>query len=284
MKSFLNAIKLSAYERILNKDFFQKRIAQGVQQGVTSLLNEYGYLRIAETKEHDVFIVGYPKSGNTWVQFMMACIVSGIDPSHINLSVVLEFVPDVHYKKIYKRYNEVCFFKSHDLPKKKHKKVIYLVRDGRDAMISYYHMNKIQFTDYSKNDMIINGKGLFPGKWHEHVHEWVKNPFGSQMIVVRYEDLKKDTFGELRRICNFCNLNVSVERLNSVIEGCSFEKLKSLEINNGLQDGSFAWKGTQEKRFFRKGEVGNFKDELSPELIQYFVNEAQEELALFNYR
>ncbi len=246
-------------------------------------MREYGYIPIAETQPQDVFIVGYPKSGNTWMQFMITSIINGIDPSFLNLSIVFEFVPDVHYKKIYKRYRDICFFKSHDYPKPEHRKVIYLVRDGRDAMISYYHMNKIQFREYSMEDMILKGVGLFPGKWHEHISAWMKNPYDSQILFIKYEDLKNDALREMRRVCDFLHFQISEERLLSVIDGCSFEKLKSLEVNQGLKDGELVWKGDKSNRFFRKGEVGNFRDSLGSNLLSAFEMESSEQLKAFGY-
>jgi hypothetical protein len=260
-----------------------KYISNKVRGKLESELGAYGFRPITETEPQDVFIVGYPKSGNTWMQFMMTSLINGIEPSYLNLSLVSDFVPDVHYKKFYKRYRDISFFKSHHYPTPNYKKIIYLVRDGRDSMVSYYHMNKVQFEGYSLEEMIRNGRGLFPGKWHEHVKRWTDNPFESQMIIVKYEDLKCDPLQEMKRIGAFIGFHFTDQQMAKVIEGCSFEKLKQLEQESGLSDGKYRWKGNKEDRFFRKGQIGEFKNEMPASLIEYFEKEAKRELQMFGY-
>ncbi len=267
---------------IINK-FFRKQIDRKVKAHVDSELRKYGFIPISETEPQDVFIVGYPKSGNTWMQFMLASLINGIDPPSLNVPIVLEFVPDVHYKKFYKRYRERCFLKTHHLPKPEYRKVIYLLRDGRDAMVSYYYMNKIQFEGYSMEQMIKEGKGLFPGRWHEHVKQWMENPYKADILIVKYEDMKSDTSHELKRICDFLSLNFSTEQISRVVEGCSFENLKKMEQTIGLNDAARQWKGDDQSRFFRKGVKGDFKNEIEPSLLKCFEEYSYEQLKRFNY-
>src|SRR5687768_13824154 len=94
---------------------------------------------IKETKAEDVFIVGYPKSGNTWLQNLAGAVVYGVLPEFAPPALMhLELVPDVHQKQFYKRYSTPMFFKSHHLPRPEYRKVVYVLRDGRDVMVSYF--------------------------------------------------------------------------------------------------------------------------------------------------
>lgn len=261
-----------------------KLLASRVRRGVSETLSNYGFMDVEVTRPNDVFIVGYPKSGNTWVQFMMASIVSGIPPERLNLSLVLEFVPDIHYQKIYKRFYEVCYFKSHDLPSERFRRVVYLIRDGRDALISYYHMKRALGEPVSLESMVQNGEGLFPCKWHEHVAQWYNNPYRSEMIVIRYEDLRQNTIGEMRRLCDFCGLTVTQEQLSTVVSGCTFERLKLFESLHGLVDGRFRFPTTTSSSFFRGGRSGDYLNELDDQLLRYFNKEAKDQLLQFGYR
>ena len=96
---------------------------------------------ISETAAGDVFIVGYPKSGNTLMQHIIAHLYYGLNKNS-GRSMISLIVPDVYRNSHYFRLNEVCFFKSHDLPNPRYRKVIYIMRDGRQALLSYYHMQK----------------------------------------------------------------------------------------------------------------------------------------------
>src|SRR5207244_4155349 len=66
---------------------------------------------------HAVFLVAYPKSGITWLQAMVAGAIYGLDPQRAPDSLVQDLVPDVHYKRFYKRYRTSMFFKTHHLPR-----------------------------------------------------------------------------------------------------------------------------------------------------------------------
>lgn len=39
-----------------------------------------GLAHLSETVAEDVFIVGHPKSGNTWFQNLVAGVIYGVDP------------------------------------------------------------------------------------------------------------------------------------------------------------------------------------------------------------
>src|SRR5262249_35078508 len=85
----------------------------------------------------DIFVVGYPKSGNTWFQNLIASLVYGVTTEFTPDTLIQELVPDLHHKRYYRRFRIPMFFKSHDLPTPAFRRVVYLIRDGRDAIISY---------------------------------------------------------------------------------------------------------------------------------------------------
>ncbi|MDB6057814.1 MAG: Sulfotransferase, partial [Verrucomicrobiales bacterium] len=98
-----------------------------------------GYTPIDEFQPEDVFIVGYPKSGNTWFQNLISGLIYGVDSRLCPTRLVNDIVPDVHFNEYYHRYSTPMFFKSHSLPRPDYRRVVYLLRDGRDAMVSYFH-------------------------------------------------------------------------------------------------------------------------------------------------
>lgn len=98
-----------------------------------------GFIPISDFSPDDVFIVGYPKSGNTWFQHLVAGVVYGVDPKWAPIAAVQDLVPDASLLKYYRRYAPRMFFKEHSLPRPDYRRVVYLLRDGRDAMVSYRH-------------------------------------------------------------------------------------------------------------------------------------------------
>lgn len=242
-----------------------------------------GYLGLSpreEVSRKDVFIVGYPKSGNTWFQNIISGLAFGVDPELAPDALIQEIVPDVHRKKFYKRIHERMFFKSHHLPRPEYGKVIYLLRDGRDVMVSYYHYNKAIYGDSADLDLMIDsGQYLFPCHWHGHVRQWRENPYGADMITVRYEDLLHDPLPELEKVCLFLELERSASALRTVHEKCAFAKLRRKERAFGLDDP--AW--PRGKAFFRRGAQGSYKDEMPPRTLQKFLAVAGETLRECGY-
>ena len=239
-----------------------------------------GYMPATKFSEEDVFIVGYPKSGNTWFQDLAAGVVFGALPAFAPPVLVQDLVPDVHAVQHYKRYATPMFFKSHALPTPDYKRVVYLLRDGRDAMVSYYH--QLVVLDKGRVDfleMVQSGKSLFPCKWHKHVEAWLDNPFEAQMIVIKYEELKKNTACEMQRFCDFVGLKRSPVFLQMIAEETVFEKMRDKEIKVGLAESQWP----KDKTFRRRGAVGSYKDEMPPEALNAFLMDSDKTLRRCGY-
>ncbi len=265
----------SIFKRITGvpKRFFRRRLEQRIQRRT-------GLTPIRDTDPADIFIVGYPKSGNTWMQNLVAGVAFGIDPNRTPDSLVNELVPDVHDVLFYRRFETPTFFKSHYLPRPEYRRVVYLLRDGRDAMVSYFHhLSAIHGSEPDFLKMVSDGEGLFPCRWHEHVDAWMKNPYGAQMITIRYEALKTGPVAELRRLCEFAGLERPDHSLQSIAAGCSFDAMREREQTMGWS--STVW--PKDRAFVRRGEVGSFRNEMPSAVAAEFMRQAQQILVQAGY-
>jgi hypothetical protein len=228
---------------------------------------------IREIADGDIFIVGYPKSGNTWTQNLVAGLVCGVDPEYTADRLVQELVPDVHYKRYYRRYYTPMFFKSHHMPRPEYRRVVYLLRDGRDVMVSYfYHLSALQGRDVDFMGMVRRGEGLFPCKWHEHVEAWLANPYRAEIITIKYEDLKRNSAQELRRLCAFIGADRDAAFLERVAEQASFEKMHRKEQEGRYFKENSLW--PEDKHFIRRGVVGSHADEMPADVLDAFLAES----------
>ncbi|WP_417854997.1 sulfotransferase domain-containing protein [Xanthomarina gelatinilytica] len=255
---------------------FEERIAQQTE----NMMRQNNFLPISETKPQDIFIAGFPKSGNTWMQNLIAGLQFNIETATLPDTLTQELVPDVHSKEFYKRFYDVVFFKTHGLPRREMKRVIHLVRDGRDAMASYFAMNQAMKKQVTLEEMIIDGKAIYPCRWHEHTQKWLDNPYDAEIITIKYEDLINDTLTELKKIIAFAKLNCSDYLINKVIEGNSFAQMKNKEKLFGWNNKN--WDSS--KDFIRKGQIESYKEEIPNELILAFENYSKNQLQHFNYQ
>lgn len=260
----------------------RKFLSEERERYLLQVMNNNFLIPIEKTLDDDIFIVGYPKSGNTWMQSLVSGMLYGIDTEFLPDRLAQAIVPDVHARQFYTRFGKINFFKSHHLPRPEYKKVIYLIRDGRDVITSYYSYNKVLGYDFSLEEMVKEGKGLFPSKWKDHVSAWMENPYNALVLIVRYEDLINQTMTELQKICEFASIERETKKLEKVIIGNSIDKMREkAKKYNGM--GHLNWEGNKAQKFFRKGKVGSYKTELPKELIEYFNNDSYKELKEFNY-
>lgn len=261
-------------KKVLNLD---KRVQRRAKQ----ILKNDHFIPINETYENDVFIAGYPKSGNTWMQNLITSMLLNTT-TNITPNLVSELVPDVHARNYYKRIYDRMFFKTHSLPKSKHKKVIHLVRDGRDVIVSFHHYLKLNNNKgISYEEMIRNGSGLWPCRWHEHTLAWTKNPYKANILTIRYEDLITETTNVMKKVASFLEIEISADYLNEICDHNSLQTLRKKVIESGWDyDDRF---GDDSKNFFRKGIVGDYKNEINEDLLTMFNSYSEDMLIAYGY-
>lgn len=260
------------------KNIAKAILRKPIDRLVSKRLREQHFYPTTYIKENDIIIAGFPKSGNTWMQNLISGVLYGIDSTLLPDRLTQELVPEItkgYYKRI---LNFVCF-KSHDLPKPEYRKIIHLVRDGRDAMASYYHFRKGLGYNETYKQHIIEGQNVYPCKWHLYNEKWIENPYNSDIITIRYEDLLKNPLIEMQRICKFIGVERQNELILRSIEGNSFKNMQKKEET--FKKHSNIW--PDDKKFFRKGKIGSYKEEIPKELVKYFENESHLILSHFGY-
>jgi len=232
---------------------------------------------------NDVFIVGYMKSGTTWFRNLVAGVIYGLTSGHTPYSVVWEVVPNHGPKKpYYKRYSTPMYFRSHAFPLPEYKRVVYVLRDGRDVVVSLaHHLQAVHEQEVGLAKLAKGRHPSFSGKyaWYDHVEAWLSNPYQAQMLIIKYEDLKKDSILELRRFCEFTGVKRDEDFLEKVVTSTSFEKMRDKEARLGF--GRQHW--PKDRLFVRRGQVGSHKDEMPPEVLEMFLRQAGDTLRKTGY-
>jgi hypothetical protein len=91
--------------------------------------------------------------------------------------------------------------------------------------------------------------------------------------------MKEDVHFHLKKLAEFLNCPFTLEEENegvveNIIKLCSFEKMKGLEIN---KIGTFG-RNFENKCLFRKGEIGDWANYLSPSMVEKLSKIIEEKL------
>jgi len=279
-----------------------------------------------------IWIVSYPRSGNTWVRSLISTYLFSEKENTVfeNIKKIINFPNIKHFKEIF----EINEFSKEELKnkKKKDKKkfeiskywiaaqnkinlnkkitflkthnfggslegndftnsentlgVIYLVRDPRSVAVSNAHHNNISL-DQSVNDLLdekifaTNEGNLleFRSSWRVNYLSWKNRQYPK--IIIRYEDLHKDTFQSYKKILNFINtfqkIDINNLKIKDTIDTCKFENLSNLEDSIGFSE------RLKNNKFFRKGSVDEWKTELNKNQIKKIENAFSDEMKDLKY-
>lgn len=217
----------------------------------------------------DVFIVSYPKSGNTWTRFLIANLIyPEKNPDFSNINALLPD-PEAVTKRELERTARPRFIKSHQYFDPRFQKVIYIVRDPRDVVLSEYYFDikrQAIAEDFPLPQFVsrfVRGEINHPhGTWGENAATWFYTRNGDpRFLLVKYEDLQSRAMEEMGKIANFLGVPADQERLAFAIEQSSAKRMRELE-----QKQAHLWSSTRETRkdmpFVRSAKAGGWRAEL----------------------
>lgn len=226
--------------------------------------------------DDDVFLTSYPRSGNTWTRFLIGNLVH--QNEEVTFISVERLVPDMykHSDRVLRKLPRPRVVKSHECFDPRYKKVIYIVRDPRDVAVSNYHW-ELKLRSVPDGYPIENfvprwmNPDFWPriGSWGDHVSSWLATRQGREgFLLLRYEDLKGNTAGELGKVARFLGIDASPERLKRAIELSSAENMRKIEHKE-----SGKWVATtltrQDKPFVRNATSGGWKTVLPQTTVAY---------------
>lgn len=113
--------------------------------------------------------------------------------------------------------------KTHEPYSRAYGRAIYLVRDVRDVAVSFREQRSVWgFPDESFGDFLVRfarGEVGGYGTWQEHVASWLPGVnAGSDILLVRYEELISDTAPRLGEMAKFLGVPVDESRIREVVE------------------------------------------------------------------
>ena len=205
----------------------------------------------------DLFLVSYPKSGNTWLRFLFANILKENSSELITFKNVHDYCPEWNLQDdLIRNLTRPRIMKSHEPFNASFSKVIYIVRDPRDVYISYYQYLKNTLpAEWTFVDFIQHFKYPF-GRWTEHVESWIMNKADDpeHFKMIRYEDLKLTPLPIFSELARFAGFTVPEHVLQAAVRNSSFDVMRDIEQRYGRKYNDGA------EHFVRSGQTGQWKE------------------------
>lgn len=259
-------------------------------------------------RDDDIVIGTYAKSGTTWTQQIISQLLFEGDEApnvgDISPWVDLRVPPTPIKLAALEEQKHRRFVKTHlpvdalvFSPKAKY---LYIVRDGRDVAWSLFNhhstANEVWYGALNETPGLVGPKIQPPATTDpvEYYRNWFENdgaPFWSfwesiqswweirhlpNVMLVHFNDLKKDMPGQMRQIAEFLEIPINEEKWDDIVEHCTFDYCKNNSAKIAPLGGAL-WEGGA-TTFINKGTNGRWKDLLPKEDCDRYEKVAEEKL------
>jgi len=274
-----------------------------------------------EVREDDVWIASFPKCGTTWTQEMVWNIMhdvdletakatslekrvpflelsglledqflAGTDHRHLNQVQVdgfsaesMKMVEEQESPRIIKTHLALEMLPCQVLEKRP--KVIYVTRNPRDAVVSYFNHWRVMagYTGTLSNlvDAFIAGVAGYYSPFLQHVLSYWKHRHEEHLLFLTYEEMKSDLAGVVTRVANFLGKTLTPKQMADLVDHLSFDQMKANSAVNkdDVLESVRIKTGMEKGQFLRKGEVGDWRNHLTEAQVSRMAAWEEEGLA-----
>ena len=178
-----------------------------------------------------------------------------------------------------KSHLPLCYWKD-ALEKCPGTKVIQTIRNPKDTLVSLYH-----FCRMNKN------LGCFHGTWDQFFQtavckesikgdlfkitvDWYSfSKARDNSLILVYEEMKKDLRGNIKKLSDFLERDLSEEIIDIIAEKTTFENMSK---DPNLNKRNIPIFKEERSTFFRKGKVGDWKEYFNEEQNEYIETKSKE--------
>jgi hypothetical protein len=254
---------------------FTKRVKSFIHRKIQGFIFDFMESSRFKYYTSDVFIVEFPKSGITFLSFLLSNLAVRVNkiplqPTYFNLE---QFVIDIHQTTGLTPRSIINprFIKSHHHHTNAFKQVIYVVRNPVDVLVSYFnYTNTVKIIYFDSFSTFIRHENRGIKAWINHTQSWLnRKAYHQKIYVVKYEDLVQNPAETLTDLGNMLGYSFSEEDVLESIQASSMENMRESEelyrSHNPGYDMVFIGK---EGKSFRK-------EDITPEDYAYIIDMAQ---------
>ena len=252
---------------------------------LTAALVQKSY-HYAVSKIADAYIISFPKSGRTWIRMLLAQTISLKKGTKLNLDLYKTTLGDKSLPNIATDPRTAISKKlrprSLEIERKfRNKKIIFLARDPRDVMASFYfewtRRRNFRYqkgiSSFIREESTLKQAIGFMNLWTAEMQKR-KDDF----VFITYEDLHNDPSRELRKVVDFLGISISDEIIDKAVENSSFKNMLAMEKGNRFKgDHRLQAVDPNDRQSYkmRRGIVGGYKEHFSQEDISYMDQKLQ---------
>ena len=250
--------------------------------GETALRAPFIWWRHRGLRPSDVFIGAYPRSGYTWLRFLLFEIITGRSSQFREVDVAIPYVAR-HAGAAVLLPNNGRLIATHETYRREYKRAIYLARDVRDVAVSEFLRERAKglvenFDQYLAR--FLAGEKRH-GTWSDHVSSWLDSKTASEgkLHVIKYEDLHQRPVETIEGMIKFLGIEANRERITAALAANTVDQMRTKEDVSGV---TFKGKG-DDGRFVRKGTVAGWRDRLTKAQAESIETHSQAGLLRMGY-
>ncbi|XP_070788881.1 amine sulfotransferase-like [Pituophis catenifer annectens] len=239
-----------------------------------------------ETRDSDIFVITYPKSGTIWTQNIVCLILyEGHRNGTENISIshrcpsIENNLHNVDITEMPSPRVLMSHLPYYLVPKKlraKKGKVIYVYRNPKDTFVSFFHyINSFRAVENSLNleeymERFLSGN-VFSSLIFDHVKGWYTHQNEFNILFLCYEEMIQDPRGTVLKICKFIGKELSSPEVDKVVEMSTFKNMKADPRANYMKTYEECF-GRKNVKHIRKGTVGDWKNIMTVSQNERFDN------------
>lgn len=221
-----------------------------------------------ERRDAEYLLISPTNCGRTWLRVMLGKAMQlhfNIEPHNLHylysFSEINPHIPSI--KAVHERYQQFGGYEN--------KKVVLLVRDPRDAMVSrYMQLKRREKQPVDDISTYLVKDSSLRGDYIKIYNDWATGKANTKaFLLVRYEDLRQKTTDEMKRILDFLEIPCVEFHIAKAVEYASLKNMRKMEQdgNSEVRAGVFQSKSNLEPDAYkvRKGEIGGYRNYISPD-------------------
>ena len=224
---------------LINKRYKLKELLQNFWSGLKEDTKYQIYKKTlpVNPRHDDVYLVEFPKSGVTWLSFLIANVnirMSGLD-KEINFYNIHQHIHDIHHNRFMNfqenNFPYFRFIKSHSF-NPFYNQVIFLIRNPFAVLESYYYflIDLKQIPENMKVYDFVRDQRYGIDAWVRFMDKWHNDARPSQAIyLIKYEDMIKDTFHEIKNLYLHLGFQISDEIIQQTVNCSEYNAMQALE-------------------------------------------------------